>query len=272
MIENDRLLVLGGFTYQPEGRIADVELIDTHTSDVSCVPPDLPYENSFHASVTSHLGVITCAGMVYPCQSSCTTSSCSYNTCKCNVLSPNGQIQSFPPMGSPHVPLAMVLIDDVIYAIGGRVMEQINIRNGSGWTQQTLPVQVPSTNVCIVNINKLILVTGGNETWIYNTIANTWTEGPRMNSLRRDHACMVNQKTNTVHVMGGRDGPPHHNLLSSTEKLQLNENEWNFGEPLPEPIHRSKAVFSRTSEFVGYLAGGQLQSHANGNSRRTNKI
>ena len=38
--------------------------------------------------------------------------------------------------------------------------------------------------------------------------------------------------------------------------LNFIENEWKMGGDLPEPVSNSAAVSSRSSEFVGYLAGG----------------
>ena len=95
-----------------------------------------------------------------------------------------------------------------------------------------------------------------------------------MNSNRYRHACMADVETSTVYVMGGRLKEPSE-ATSSTESLKLNENTWNVGRNLLQPLTFSAAVASRCSQFVGYLAGGSSQSRAHDNSiwalRRSDK-
>ena len=92
--------------------------------------------------------------------------------------------------------------------------------------------------------------------WIYDTIHKNWTQGPSLKVKRRLHACMVDQKTSTIHVMGGLD--PNDQVISSTEKLEFNDvnRKWEMASYLNEPLLRSAAVSSRSNEFVGYLVGG----------------
>lgn len=92
--------------------------------------------------------------------------------------------------------------------------------------------------------------------WIYDTIHKNWTPGPSLNVKRNEHACMVDQKTSTIHVMGGYNWSP--GLLSSTEKLKFNDvnRKWEMASNLKEPLKSSVAVSSRSNEFVGYLVGG----------------
>ena len=87
-----------------------------------------------------------------------------------------------------------------------------------------------------------------------------------MNVKRADHACMVDLKTSTIHVMGGHD--QNWNRLSSTEKLKFNDvnRKWEMASNLKEPLSNSAAVSSRSNEFVGYLVGGET------NGRSTSKI
>ena len=77
-----------------------------------------------------------------------------------------------------------------------------------------------------------------------------------MNVARRNHACMVDQKTSTIHVMGGEVKNGH--SLSSTEKLKFNDvnKKWEMASNLKEPIEGSAGVSSRSNELVGYLVGG----------------
>ena len=92
--------------------------------------------------------------------------------------------------------------------------------------------------------------------WIYDTIHKNWTQGPSLNVARDDHACMVDQKTSTIHAMGGQD--QHSYLLSSTEKLKFNDvnRKWEMTSNLKETLAFSAAVSSRSNEFIGYLIGG----------------
>ena len=103
--------------------------------------------------------------------------------------------------------------------------------------------------------------------WIYDTINKNWMQGPSLNVKREYHACMVDQKTSTIYVMGGRDQSI--NLLSSTEKLKFNDvnRKWEMASNLKQPLSRSAAVSSRSSEFVGYLVGGWTN-----NSKATSQI
>ena len=102
--------------------------------------------------------------------------------------------------------------------------------------------------------------------WIYDTIHKNWTQGPSLNVKRRQHACMVDLKSSTIHVMGG--GDQNNYRLSSTEKLKFNDvnRKWEMASNLKEPLDYSTAVSSRSNEFVGYLVGGYV------NSRSTSKI
>ena len=89
--------------------------------------------------------------------------------------------------------------------------------------------------------------------WIYDTIHKNWTQGPSLNVGRYDHACMADQKSATIYVMGGKDKTT--SALSSTEKLKFNDvnRKWEMSSNLKERLYNSAAVSSRSNEFVGYL-------------------
>ena len=116
-----------------------------------CIPPDLPYSLGEHASVVSDKGIISCGGYNRTIQSACT------------IQTATGETRSFPSMVSPHSNLGMVIIKDVIYAIGGfptdNKMETINIKKKRKWTRRILPFHVYSH--CVVSINNTIIVIGG---------------------------------------------------------------------------------------------------------------
>ena len=87
---------------------------------------------------------------------------------------------------------------------------------------------------------------------IYDTNSKNWTEGPSLNIQRINHACIVDAKTETIHVMGGYD---YHRSkrLDSTEILKKGSKKWKMGPNLKEPVRDPAAVSSRSVEYVGYL-------------------
>ena len=90
---------------------------------------------------------------------------------------------------------------------------------------------------------------------IYDTNSKNWTKGPSLNIARINHACMVDPKTDTIHVMGGYD-MSNDVSLDSTETLKEGSKEWKMGPNLKERVRNSEAVSSRSVEYVGYLVAG----------------
>ena len=88
---------------------------------------------------------------------------------------------------------------------------------------------------------------------IYDTNQKNWTPGPSLNFKRIYPACMVDPKTETIHVMGGRDVL---NRFDSTEILKKGRKTWEMGPSLKQSVINSAAVSSRSDEYVGYLVGG----------------
>merc|ERR1712223_1432409 len=95
-------------------------------------------------------------------------------------------------------------------------MEQYNIGNNGNtnatgtWNQQSMPFSV-SGHCAVVLDNNIIVIGGydGNEnelgtTWIYNVVKKYWSEGPKLNEKRYDHACLVDEETRRIHIMGGK--------------------------------------------------------------------
>ena len=78
-----------------------------------------------------------------------------------------------------------------------------------------------------------------------------------MNEKRADHACLVDEETNTIHVIGGMgDG----NRLKSTEKWKFGTDSWISGAYLPEAVASSAAVNSNSAEYIGYLVSGNTDN------------
>ena len=91
-------------------------------------------------------------------------------------------------------------------------------------------------------------------TWIYNIETKTWSKGPNMNKKRSYHACLADQSTSSIHVMGGFPQSGSH--LSSTETWIFGTDSWKSSTNLPERLVKSVAVPSNSDEYVGYMAGG----------------
>ena len=100
---------------------------------------------------------------------------------------------------------------------------------------------------------------------IYDTSSKNWTKGPTLNIERIHHACMVDLKTETIHVMGGYDKSNHIETYS-TETLKKGSKKWKMGPNLKESSSKHAAVSSRSDEYVGYLVGGWLDD---GNHAKT---
>ena len=93
-------------------------------------------------------------------------------------------------------------------------------------------------------------------TWIFHILNKTWTEGPRLNEKRIDHACLVDRETGYLYVIGGAGESG--GSLKTTEKWDFGAGSWLPSVSLPEALKRSSAVTSNSMEYVGYLTGGQI--------------
>ena len=94
-------------------------------------------------------------------------------------------------------------------------------------------------------------------TWTYDVVSKTWSEGPKMNTIRESHSCFADHLTSSIYIAGGHalEGLAR-KRLNSTEKWTLEENSWKPSADLPEAIFYSSAVSSNTDQFLGYMAGG----------------
>ena len=132
-------------------KLSDVEFIGFQNGNLICDPTDLPYTVSGHSTVVSDLGLITCGG-----------NDGSYLS-KCILQKQNGETTSFPSMKSNRYYFAMVLVSDVIYAIGGlgssATMEMINLKTETEWAIQSIPFSVKFH--CASAVSNTIVVTGG---------------------------------------------------------------------------------------------------------------
>ena len=146
--EGDNILIIGG-----EGGGSDVELLTMQSNNDLCKPTDLPGgTRSYHSSVATALGVITCGGVVM----------IPISTCK--LITHEGMQGSFPSMVSRRMNFRLVQIGEILYAIGGngeKNMDKINIYNDKQWVQETIPFSVYYS--CVVAAGNKIVVTGGRD-------------------------------------------------------------------------------------------------------------
>ena len=83
-----------------------------------------------------------------------------------------------------------------------------------------------------------------------------------MKEKRDRHSCFYDIKSNSVCVIGGYNG----NKLATTEKWNLDTNQWESTPSLPEPLYHSAGVASKSNDYIGFVAGGYTSSG------RTNKV
>ena len=78
------------------------------------------------------------------------------------------------------------------------------------------------------------------------------------------HACLVDEETNTIHVMGGYND--NNGILKSTETWTFGTDLWVSGGNLPEAVAFSAAAKSNSNDILGFLVGGRTE---NGRTERT---
>ena len=98
---------------------------------------------------------------------------------------------------------------------------------------------------------------------MFNTETEEWTQGPTMKEKRELHVCFYDSKSNSIHIIGGWNG---NNNLATTEKWNLDTNQWESTPSLPEPLNSAAGVASKSIDYIGFVAGGET------NSGYTNKI
>jgi len=251
----DHLIILGGLDVN-WNTSSDVELLDMQTEDKGCDPTDLPSPVYAQASVYSSVlqSLITCGGH-----------GSNERLSSCSVQTKNGHQLSLPPMNSGRSYYAMVIIQNKLYSLGGseteNTMETIELNATGTWKQQSMPFSV--SHHCAVVLDNNIIVIGGRDengnsvvTWIYNVVSKVWTKGPKLNEKRFSHACLVDEETRTIHIVGGWNN----GRLKSTEKWTFGTDSWISGANLPEAVDESAAVNSHSEETIGYLVAGRTDN------------
>lgn len=83
-----------------------------------------------------------------------------------------------------------------------------------------------------------------------------------MKEKRAFHACFHDIESNSVYVIGGSNG----RRLATTEKSNLDTNQWEPAPSLPEPLLSSAGVALKSIDYIGFVTGGYT------NSGTTNKV
>ena len=107
-------------------------------------------------------------------------------------------------------------------------------------------------------------------TWIYDVLSETWSEGPKMNTKRRLHSCVVDEARSTVYVMGGWNDRLER--ISSTEKWIFGTDSLQPSTKFPIYLSGSSAVSSKSNEYIGYMAEGYTSKGDNGEEGVTSKV
>ena len=92
-------------------------------------------------------------------------------------------------------------------------------------------------------------------------ITKKWTNGPSMKYKRYQHACFYDQQSNSVVVLGGSSGMKgtgSETALKSTELWNIESKKWISLADSPTSIVLSEAVASKSGEYLGFAAGGQI--------------
>ena len=72
------------------------------------------------------------------------------------------------------------------------------------------------------------------------------------------HACLVDEETNTIHMMGGYND--NNGILKSTETWTFGTDLWVSGGNLPEAVAFSAAAKSNSNDILGFLVGGRTDN------------
>ena len=152
---SDILLTFGGQNYLDLKLYAKVEVTSLGPdNNIDCKIPDMPSPVSFQSTIKTTIGIISCGGMIgyegKPYQFSR----------KCYKLASNNSWIQFPTMNKIQSGFAMGEGNGILFSLGEKSMEWIDLKNGMRWTQQDLPFTI--NNHCMTNFNQThLIVTGG---------------------------------------------------------------------------------------------------------------
>ena len=182
----DNLVVIAG--RDVSSPLNDVEHVSSQNNNNLCDPLDLDYTVYFHASVATDLGILTCGGVT-----------ASNTTSKCTLQTKNGQTTSFPSMRRSRWYFGLGIVNETIFAIGGRfgqqetTMEKINYNTDSEWTLTDLPFSVGIH--CLTATTESLVITGGYDGEVSKKILSFVNENKmkikeRINQLQKKIICV----------------------------------------------------------------------------------
>ena len=163
--------------------LSDVELISIQTNNDLCDPLDLDYTVSFHSSVGTPIGILTCGGLT----GSGSTSKC------CKLQTKEGQTTTFPSMKVIRYRFGLGIVNDLVYAVGGQhktwgadsTMEKINYKTESEWTLTNLPFSV--VHHCLTTTTSSLVIIGGEDQskWVSKIILSFVNENKKLKIKER---------------------------------------------------------------------------------------
>ena len=164
------------------------------------------------------------------------------------------------PMPTARAGLAIAVVGDSIYAIGGRTgvggpctgspldaVERYDIASDT-WTPVT-PLLAPRSDLAAAAVGGKIYVFGGCDAAgnfladvdVYDPVTDTWSTAPADMPTARAGMYAVETKGGTVYVIGGWDGVG--TGLSTNEAYKVSQDEWTAGLlPMPTPRAETGAV------------------------------
>jgi N-acetylneuraminic acid mutarotase len=177
------------------------------------------------------------------------------------------------PMTNARAGLALAVVGNSIYAIGGRtntggpasggalaVVERYDIATDT-WTT-VAPLLAPREDLAAAVVGNKIYVFGGvdingqavTDVDVYNPVTDTWSAAPTDLPSGRCAFYAVTMKGGTVYCIGGWDGVG--NGLSLNESYKASQDLWTTG-LMPMPTFRAETGAVSHGGTIFILGGGQ---------------
>ena len=252
------LMVIGGYTAEN-----DVEMIDLSGQDRNCLKPDyFPGEN-IEAMTGAYIedvdNAIVCGGW---------TGSQYRSTCY--VYQPDTRTWSLSgtTLSAPKGFTASTFIEGQWFITGGRnasfyIKETESYDSGSDTFLSGVDMPVERFVHTIVSYSETSAIVFGNdfetdETFIYDSISETWTDGPALQTARDESQGGLVQFPNGTNVVVAAGG----SHTSTTEILDSETRTWSYGPELPYNIENGASVQYKDSFLIvgGSSVGTRLDT------------
>ena len=150
-------MLIGGWTDDGGHFDSDVELYTSQADNTHCDPLHLQYGVMLHSSAATDIGIISCGGYNPHASSNCT------------LQTKQGEVLTFPSMIHKRLEFGMGIIEDNLYAIGGKdgtfkataTAEIIDIKNATEWKGEDLPFNIGAH--CLTTTPNGFVLTGGRD-------------------------------------------------------------------------------------------------------------